>query len=113
MGVTLPEGFPEPVATFRLDHSQDSTVSPLLKHNLEVLHNNPQLQPTFYPTYDKSWTSQSCMLDAVGEYPEGHPIREWHFNGLKTISPVHATVRFSCLNLTVCLLGLGGCAEGV
>ena len=51
-----------------------------------------QLRPIFHSTHDTSWTSQSCISDTIGEYPEDNKIQEWRFNGLKTISPIHETV---------------------
>ena len=60
----------------------------------EFQANNLGLQPTFSQTYDDSWTSQSCVLDAMEECPMGNPSKEWEFNGLKTISPINASVSF-------------------
>jgi hypothetical protein len=92
-GLPSPEDSPGLMKTPPLDQSLDPARGPLLGHlQEEHPHNGFQLYPTFYPTYDENWTSQSCVSDAVGEYPEGNQIREWKFNGLKTISPIHARV---------------------
>ena len=89
---------PEPTETTLLEYSPKPTLesmgSSLPQHLPGKSPQDLPLRPTFHHTHDTSWTSQSCILDAIGEYPEGNQIQEWMFNGLKTISPIHATVRF-------------------
>lgn len=86
--MSLLEYSPEPIDTAILDPSLGSMDNPLPKYP----HHNPHLPPTFCHTHDKIWTSQPCLLDTVGEYPEGNLIQAWKFSQLKTISPIHATV---------------------